>query len=275
MIEIPEAMVLAEQLQKTLTGKTIHSLTANANPHGFAWFEGDPASYPDKFIGKSVTGAYAYGGKLHLSLTDDCGFMFCDGISLRYITNEKKLPKKHQLFFNFGDGTYLTCSVCMYGCLFGHEGELRNNYDVLARNAPSVLSDAFSLEHLMDLSKNVKQEKTSVKALLATAQRIPGFGNGVLQDVLFLSGLHPKRKVETLERQDYENLLYNMKRTLAQMTELGGRDVETDIFGEKGRYKTLMSRNTYRAPCPKCGGVVVKEAYLGGSVYYCPTCQKL
>ncbi len=275
MIEIPEAIVLSEQLSSTLAGKTICNLIANANPHGFAWFEGDPASYHDKFVGKTVTGAHAYGGKLHLKLTDNCGFMFCDGISIRYIVSEKKLPKKHQLFFDFGDGTYLTCSVCMYGCLFGYEGEEKNNYDVLAKNAPSVFSDAFSLEHLMGLARNVKPETTSVKALLATGQRIPGFGNGVLQDVLFLSGLHPKRKVETLEKQDYENLLYNIKRTLTKMTEQGGRDVESDIFGEKGRYKTLMSKNTYRAPCPMCGGVIVKESYLGGSVYYCPVCQKL
>jgi formamidopyrimidine-DNA glycosylase len=31
----------------------------------------------------------------------------------------------------------------------------------------------------------------------------------------------------------------------------------------------------YEDACPKCGGTIVKEAYLGGAVYYCPVCQKL
>ena len=38
---------------------------------------------------------------------------------------------------------------------------------------------------------------------------------------------------------------------------------------------TLLSKNTFTEPCPGCGGAIVKEAYLGGAVYYCPVCQPL
>ncbi|MFA6873005.1 MAG: zinc finger domain-containing protein, partial [Bacteroidaceae bacterium] len=31
----------------------------------------------------------------------------------------------------------------------------------------------------------------------------------------------------------------------------------------------------YAQPCPRCGNQIRKEAYMGGSIYYCPTCQKL
>lgn len=39
--------------------------------------------------------------------------------------------------------------------------------------------------------------------------------------------------------------------------------------------KTILSAKTWRNPCPCCGAVVVKEAYLGGTVYYCPQCQRI
>jgi formamidopyrimidine-DNA glycosylase len=42
-----------------------------------------------------------------------------------------------------------------------------------------------------------------------------------------------------------------------------------------GRYKTLLSKNTAGKPCPVCGTAIVKEAYLGGSIYYCSGCQKI
>lgn len=42
-----------------------------------------------------------------------------------------------------------------------------------------------------------------------------------------------------------------------------------------GGYATKMSKNTLAHGCPVCGGAITKEAYLGGSVYYCPACQKL
>ena len=57
------------------------------------------------------------------------------------------------------------------------------------------------------------------------------------------------------------------------MADGGGRDTETDLFGNPGGYTTLMSRNTVGKPCGSCGAVIVKKAYMGGSVYYCPECQ--
>jgi formamidopyrimidine-DNA glycosylase len=59
------------------------------------------------------------------------------------------------------------------------------------------------------------------------------------------------------------------------MTDLGGRDTEKDMFGHMGGYKTILSKNTLKNPCPNCGNEIVKEAYLGGAVYFCPTCQPL
>lgn len=58
------------------------------------------------------------------------------------------------------------------------------------------------------------------------------------------------------------------------MTEAGGRDTERDLFGNPGGYKTALSANTVGAYCPACGENIKKEAYLGGSIYYCEGCQE-
>jgi formamidopyrimidine-DNA glycosylase len=70
-----------------------------------------------------------------------------------------------------------------------------------------------------------------------------------------------------------EGLLGSVKTTLAQMTAQGGRDVEKDLFGNPGGYATLLSSKALNWPCPKCGGGLVRQAYLGGNVYFCPSCQ--
>jgi len=59
------------------------------------------------------------------------------------------------------------------------------------------------------------------------------------------------------------------------MYALGGRDTEKNLFGNTGSYKTKMSKNTAGKSCFACGTTIVKEAYMGGSIYYCPKCQKL
>ena len=110
--------------------------------------------------------------------------------------------------------------------------------------------------------------------MLATEQRIPGVGNGVLQDILFNAGIHPRRKKSSMSDTDKSRLFKSLKTTLKNMTELGGRDTEKDFFGNNGGYKTILSKNTVKHPCPDCGDLIRKEPYLGGAVYYCPSCQK-
>ena len=63
--------------------------------------------------------------------------------------------------------------------------------------------------------------------------------------------------------------------TLGEMAENGGRDTETDLFGNPGRYVTIMSRNHVGKPCPACGTQIRKAAYMGGSIYFCPDCQPI
>jgi formamidopyrimidine-DNA glycosylase len=66
-----------------------------------------------------------------------------------------------------------------------------------------------------------------------------------------------------------------VKTTLSAMATQGGRDTELDLFGHPGGYKTILCKNTVNKPCPVCGITIKKEAYMGGSVYYCEKCQKL
>ena len=96
-----------------------------------------------------------------------------------------------------------------------------------------------------------------------------------MQDILFRAGIHPKRKLATLGDADAERLFRTLKSVLREMTDRGGRDTEKDLFGKPGGYAVQLSRNTCVEPCPVCGGPIVKEAYLGGAVYYCPGCQPL
>ncbi|TFF92870.1 hypothetical protein EU546_07005, partial [Candidatus Thorarchaeota archaeon] len=70
--------------------------------------------------------------------------------------------------------------------------------------------------------------------------------------------------------------LYNVTvRELQKMIDQGGRDGERDLFGDFGGYKRAMHSKTAGTPCRACGTDIVKESYLGGSVYYCPGCQKI
>jgi formamidopyrimidine-DNA glycosylase len=162
----------------------------------------------------------------------------------------------------------------MYGGIWAYRGILDNKYHRNSLNSVSPLDDAFNAQFFENICRSTAKD-ISAKALLATEQRIPGLGNGVLQDILFNAGIHPKRKKSTLSDNHMGELFRSLKTTLKNMTNRGGRDTEKDLYGKAGGYKTILSKNTLSNPCPNCGGTLKKEAYLGGAVYFCPSCQKL
>lgn len=274
MIEIPESLTLSRQGARLLVGKTVEEVISPTSPHKFTWYNGDPESYSAMLAGKTVTGVHGYGSFVEIDLGEDTHLLVGDGTNIRYFDSEKDAPIKHQLAVVMKDGSALVFTVAMYGGIYAYTGTFDNPYYQGARNKTPPLDDRFDEAHFQGIVQGMKKD-VSVKALLATEQRIPGLGNGVLQDILFEAGIHPKRKISTLNDSQWGTLFLAVKGTLAAMANAGGRDTEKDMLGNWGSYKGLLSKNTYKSPCPRCGGKIVKEAYLGGTVYYCPVCQPM
>jgi len=274
MIELPEAAVLARQINEVIAGKKIKNVIAARTPHKFAWYAGDPQQYNALLADKTINGANPCGGMVEVK-ADGVVIAFSDGVNLRYFRTRDRLPDKHQLLIEFMDGTYLVGSVQMYGGLATFpEGQYDNKYYLGSKAKPSPLTDGFNKVYF-DTLFDPDSSKLSLKAFLATEQRIPGLGNGVLQDILCNAQMHPKKKISTLSEMDKTDLFNSIKAILDEMATKGGRDTEKDIFGNPGGYVTMLSKNTAGSPCPICGTVIKKEAYMGGSVYYCESCQKI
>lgn len=273
MLELPEAAVIAKQMNHTIKGKRIKNVIVGQSPHKFAFYHEDPLNYPSMLIGKVIGTAVGHGGQLEVQV-EDTRLLFGDGVALRFQESNEKIPLKHQLLITFDDLSSLSGSVQMYGGLWCfNEGEFDNPYYLVAKEKPSPVTDLFDQTYFEQILNVPKVEKLSAKALLATEQRIPGLGNGVLQDILFHSGIHPKKKVKDFTSDDKDKLYQSIKATLQKMINLGGRDTEKDLFGTNGGYTTILSKNNVDKPCPVCGTAIKKEAYLGGSIYYCVGCQ--
>jgi len=273
MIEIPEAFTISRQIDETLSGKRIRYAVANASPHKFAWYHGDPAEYNQRLAGKVIAGGAASGEMIRFRAGD---MQVAISAPVRYYTAGEPRVKKHQLLIEFEDGTAISSTAQMWGafvCLPQDQLTGMAHIDG-GRDKPSPLSEAFDRAYF-DALWTEQTPSLSVKAFLATEQRIPGLGNGVLQDILWAAQLNPRRKMETLCQTEVDRLFDTVKRLLAQMTMLGGRDTERDLFWQPGGYHTVLSNRTAGTPCPTCGTGIVKQAYLGGSVYCCPTCQPL
>lgn len=274
MIEIPESTIISRQAAEILPGKIIVYVMYGNSPHRFTFYNGDPEDYPALLEGRRVETVNAYGAFVDVVMDKDTHLVIGDGTNMRYYQAGEDYPPKYQQILILEDGSFLSFSVSMYGCIYAFQGEFDNPYYQGSIRKPSPLDDSFDEAYFSALVAGTKQNLT-IKALLATEQRIPGLGNGVMQDILFNVGIHPKRRISTLSTLEQNDLLYSIKGTLTEMIERGGRDTERDFLGNLGGYRTILSRNTYKNPCPHCGHPIVRESHLGGTIYYCPACQKL
>ncbi len=275
MIELPEAINIARQINDTIYGKRIAAVIAVQTPHKLAWYYGEPQKYSDLLVGRTMGKASACGSLVEIK-AENANILFGEGAAVRYHGKNEPRPAKHQLLIEFEDRSAISMSIQMYGGVGSFlDGALDNPYYRVAKEKPSPFSPAFDKAYFDGIISAPEVQKLSLKALLATEQRIPGLGNGVLQDILFNARMHPKKKVSTLSGKDKEALFNSVRDTLSAMATQGGRDTELDLFGHPGGYKTVLSKNTVNKPCPVCKTPIKKEAYMGGSVYFCQTCQIL
>lgn len=273
MLELPEVITLSKQANNTLSRKTITHVFNATKPHKFTFYNGDPLKYGELLIGKTIQSSQGYGMFVDFLLSENVILNIGDGTIVRYYNPGDKVPANYQLLLAFDDESFLVFTVAMYGFINVYTNNIIDNkYYKLSRESISPLSDEYTPALFDRLFADAKKT-LSAKALLATEQRIPGVGNGVTQDILFNARINPKQKILALSDKKKETLFNSLKDTLQEMTLKGGRDTQPDLYGNNGGYQTILSAKTWKNGCPCCGNAIIKEAYLGGSVYYCPQCQ--
>lgn len=273
MMELPEAIIIAKQVNEALIGKKIMHVFNATKVHRFTFYHGDPQEYGKLLIGKTIQSAVGYGMFVDLLLTDGTILNIGDGTNIKYGKPGEKIPVAYQLLLGFDDESFLVFTVSLYGFIGVYpDGIIDEKYHNLNKQRISPLDGEYTEEYFYKLFIESKKNLTA-KAFLATEQRIPGVGNGVLQDILFNARINPKRKIATLSEVEKMNLFRSLKTTLQEMVSKGGRDTQKDLYGNNGEYHSVLSAKTWKSPCPVCGGTIIKESYLGGAIYYCPNCQ--
>jgi formamidopyrimidine-DNA glycosylase len=276
LFELPEFVILAKQMNETLTGKTIQRGTLGNSPHKFVWYNRSHDEFEELTRGKKVGEAYAKGRWLFVPLEPGYMLLFgeCGG-KIFYHPPDDKIPKKYHLYIAFEDGSSLTAKTQMWGAMeLYQKGEEQNRQYVKDMNITPIEPE-FTLEYFSQLIDQLSAEgKKSAKSLLTQNQTIPGLGNSIAQDILFRARLHPKHAINEFSKEAKKSLHDAIIQTINDVIGGGGRYDEYDLYQNKGGYVRLMDKNALKKPCPECGGAIKKIQYLGGSCYFCPNCQE-
>lgn len=279
MPELPEVETISRQLKSCILGKTISDIKIIEKKQ----FIGESKNV----LGKKITAINRFGkiisfslGKtlylnIHLKLTGEILFSK-DSKNAVYnydipFTKTKKMPgKTTRIIIEFSDGS---------GLFFN---DLRKFGWIKVSKLPEkpkgidVLSKKFTFDCF---KKIIKKTHKPIKLLLMDQEKITGIGNIYANDSLFLAGVHPLRKSNTLKAKEIFKIYKSIKKIIEQAIKNKGSSGADEAFiqidGKKGnQQKFFLVYQKENKSCPRCQGQIKRIKQNNRSSFFCSNCQK-
>ena len=122
----------------------------------------------------------------------------------------------------------------------------------------------------------IKGKKIKLKTALLDQTLIAGLGNIYVDEVCFLSGLHPEYECSKLTKYQCMLILENSKYVLEGAIKAGGTTIRsyTSSLGVTGRFQLKLHVHTKEGSlCENCSTVIKKIQVGGRGTYFCEICQ--
>ncbi len=160
-----------------------------------------------------------------------------------------------------------------FGSLHYTTGDPRQ-HPLLASLAPEPFDPQFDADYLWRITR---RRRASIKQVLMNSRLVVGVGNIYASESLFRSRIRPRRRAQSLSREEAKRLVRAVRSVLSTAIEVGGTTLR-DYVGANGepgyfRQKLYVYERAGKA-CRVCGSPVRQLTQQGRSTYYCPACQK-
>lgn len=275
MPELPEVETIRRTLEQYVLNKTIAAV------HVY-WGKiikepDDTGKFKNLLIGQTIQ-KLDRRGKFLLFYLDD--FVLISHLRMEGKYSVHSLQddvKKHtHVVFTFTDGQELRYNdVRKFGTMHLYPIGRELSEAPLKKLGPEPFDASFTFEYF----KN-KLQKTErlIKAILLDQSVVTGLGNIYVDETLFKAGIHPKRRANTLNDSEIENIQKAAVATLADAVELGGTTIRSYVNsqGEMGMFQQeLFVYGQDGEACKHCGKEIIKLKVAGRGTHICSSCQHL
>jgi len=278
-VELPEAMILAKQIDKELVGKIVESchLADYESMQRLNLINKNISDFR-RLVGGKIDAVVSRGCTILVKLDNDMNLTIepGEGGELLYHSSEATLPERVHLETGFSDSTYLTIRFKGLGMIKAvATGDLESDY-LYWRDFSQGISPLDEQEFTPErFSEALHGQKRMLKSVLVGKGAIlVGLGNSAFQEIAYKAKIHPKKKASSLNSEEQRALQAAVKKIISNRLQLGGKEGFFDLYGNQGRYKPVMGSRMKGHPCPECGTTIQRLSVAGGVVYYCPSCQR-
>ncbi len=271
MPELPEVETIVNELRPLLAGRRIARVAVEW-PGALGGM--DPADFADRLAGQQIGDVRRRAKYIQILLDASEVLLVHLRMTGRLLLRPAGAPSDPytRVVLGFADGGELRFADLRK---FGRLSLLRAEEaeQVLAKVGPEPLAEGFAAE---DLACIFGKRKAPVKSALLDQTALAGLGNIYADEALFLAGIHPLRRADTLGEAEWQRLHAAIRRTLSEGIAHRGTTFRSyrDAQGRTGSHQESL--NVYRRtglPCPRCGTAIERLVIGGRSSHLCPRCQ--
>jgi formamidopyrimidine-DNA glycosylase len=277
-IELPEAHILATQMNRELVGKQLAAVEVKnyENLQKIGCVNRNLADYA-QLVGSRIEAVHSRGLVILVKFDNGKSLLLAPeyGGRILYHTEGSAVPEKFHLNLQFSDKTSLTVTLTGLGGIQAfNDSDLDKSY-VYRRDFSNVPSPDNPAEFLFaQFAERLAAKNVNIKSVLVGREAlVVGLSNSAFQDILFRAKLHPKRKAAKLTDQEKQALFDAVNRLVSERIAQMGKNLFVDLYGRQGSYEPRMGQNMKGQGCKACGTSVEVLSLGGGQVYFCPKCQ--
>lgn len=194
----------------------------------------------------------------------------------RVVPESEPIDKHTHVIFQFTDGTELRYNdVRKFGTMhvFPIGEELK--VQPLIKLGPDPFDENYTLDYVKE---KLKRTTRNIKATLLDQSIIAGLGNIYVDEVLFLSQIHPEKCANELTDEEIKTIWENVRLVIEKAVEKGGTTIRSYVNGEGEMGMFQQELYVYaqdKKPCKHCGTEIVKLRVAGRGTHICSKCQVL
>jgi formamidopyrimidine-DNA glycosylase len=277
-IELPEAKILAEQMNEELRDKYIknYCLRDCERLQRIGFLNRDIKSF-DQVVNRKVDSVISRGNAILLKLDGKLNIILSPeyGGEIFYHSHESTFPDQFHLRIDLSDKSALTVRLTsMGGIHVFRDDELLDSYMFKRDFNPKILSPTDEGFTFSEFSKLLLKNSRALKSVLVGKDAIlVGISNSAFQDIVYRAKLHPKRKASELNLDEQKALYNAVKFVLQERIRLNGKTEFLDLYQKHGSYVPAMGPKMRKQNCPKCRTPIEELSLGGGKVFVCPNCQ--
>ena len=146
--------------------------------------------------------------------------------------------------------------------------------ETIAGIAPDPFDPMYDEQAVVE---RIRRRHSAIKRVLLDQGVVSGIGNIYADEALWRAQVHGERMADSLTRPTIRRVLAAANEVMAEALGQGGTSFDAlyvNVNGASGYFdRSLAVYGQQGRPCPRCGSMIVRQAFMNRSSHFCPRCQ--